>query len=96
MLCLLITVIKKNEIKQTFEISTNLRITVADPCRNRNGDCEHKCINNNGNRLCECYAGYKLSSDQRHCEGKLPFNPEGKLPFDLEGKLPEVIVLFPG
>ena len=53
-----------------------IHITVADPCRNRNGDCEHKCINNNGNRLCECYAGYKLSSDQRHCEGKLRFNPE--------------------
>ena len=77
---------------------------MADPCRNRNGECEHKCINNNGNRLCECYAGYKLSSDQRHCEGKLPFDPESKLPFDPEGKLPfdpegklrEVIVLFPG
>lgn len=44
---------------------------VTDPCRNRNGDCEHTCINNNGNRVCECYRGYKLSADQRHCEGEL-------------------------
>lgn len=44
---------------------------VTDPCRNRNGDCEHTCINNNGNRVCECYRGYKLSADQKHCEGEL-------------------------
>lgn len=44
---------------------------VMDPCRNRNGDCEDICINKNGNRVCECHPGYKLSADQRHCEGEL-------------------------
>lgn len=44
---------------------------VIDFCRNRNGDCEYICINNNGNRVCECYRGYKLLVDQRYCEGEL-------------------------
>ncbi|XP_060525070.1 collagen and calcium-binding EGF domain-containing protein 1-like [Cylas formicarius] len=40
----------------------------VDECLDRNGDCEHGCINEVGSHRCSCRAGYVLRPDNRTCE----------------------------
>lgn len=39
-----------------------------DECLDRNGDCEHRCINEIGGYRCFCEEGYILRADNRTCE----------------------------
>ncbi|GLV44330.1 faulty attraction [Carabus blaptoides fortunei] len=40
----------------------------VNECEDRNGDCQHECINEIGSYRCECRDGYVLRSDNRTCE----------------------------
>ncbi|XP_018571839.1 collagen and calcium-binding EGF domain-containing protein 1-like [Anoplophora glabripennis] len=40
----------------------------VDECLDRNGDCEHNCINERGSYRCSCRPGYELRPDNRTCE----------------------------
>ena len=37
-------------------------------CLDRNGDCEHECVNESGGYRCSCRPGYVLRPDNRTCE----------------------------
>jgi len=45
-------------------------IIETDPCKTDNGRCEQKCVNYGGQAICQCYAGFKLTSDGKTCEGQ--------------------------
>ena len=39
-------------------------------CSFRNGGCSHHCNDTGASRVCSCYDGYSLQSDQRTCRGE--------------------------
>lgn len=41
----------------------------VDECETQDHGCEHECINTLGGYECNCYIGYELHSDKKHCEG---------------------------
>ena len=48
-------------------------IRVVDACGGiDNGGCEHQCVvTNEGNELCECFAGFEIDSQSpKKCVGK--------------------------
>ncbi|CAD7084767.1 unnamed protein product [Hermetia illucens] len=40
----------------------------VDECETQDHGCEHECINTLGGYECNCYIGYELHSDKKHCE----------------------------
>ena len=34
--------------------------------------CSQLCINTEGSYMCQCQSGYRVSEDQRSCDGKKP------------------------
>ncbi|XP_063909807.1 collagen and calcium-binding EGF domain-containing protein 1-like [Zophobas morio] len=40
----------------------------VNECLDRNGDCEHECVNESGGYRCSCRPGYVLRPDNRTCE----------------------------
>ncbi|XP_071450169.1 collagen and calcium-binding EGF domain-containing protein 1-like [Hetaerina americana] len=40
----------------------------VNECMDNNGDCSHRCINEQGGYKCECRDGWKLQGDNRTCE----------------------------
>ena len=41
-----------------------------DECRERQGGCNHQCVNTNGSYECVCPPGQKVGPDQKTCVGK--------------------------
>ena len=39
-----------------------------DECTNKNGGCQHKCINTPGSFKCDCNEGYVLHMNQKDCK----------------------------
>lgn len=52
-------------------------------CEDKNGDCQHECLNTLGSYTCRCQEGYRLRPDNRTCE--LLQDQEGS-PGDLEAQ----------
>ncbi|CAG9765383.1 unnamed protein product [Ceutorhynchus assimilis] len=48
-------------------------------CEDRNGDCEHDCINEMGSYKCKCKPGYILRSDNRTCQPELNGLNKGRM-----------------
>lgn len=54
-----------------FLILLKLKLTTfadINECLNKNGDCEHECINEIGSYRCVCKPGFTLRTDNRTCE----------------------------
>jgi len=45
-------------------------VAEIDLCKINNGGCDHKCLNYDGQIVCQCREGYRLLDDQSNCEGK--------------------------
>lgn len=45
-----------------------LTISDVDECEDNNGDCEHRCVNEDGGYRCTCREGFRLRGDNRTCE----------------------------
>ena len=60
-------IVAKAKIKKHFPSLTCLDI---NECAINNGNCQDKCLNNQGSYSCGCRAGYRVSVDKRSCEGK--------------------------
>ena len=52
-------------------ITPYLYILELDPCVNDNGGCDQRCVNHGGRAVCQCYAGWSLTTDGRTCEGNV-------------------------
>ena len=51
--------------------SFTLPNTDIDECTEDIDDCAHTCINTVGSYICSCDSGYRLSSNNRGCYGKV-------------------------
>ena len=47
-----------------------LVLTDLNECAIDNGNCDHKCTDNDGSYECSCNDGYQLHTDERLCLGK--------------------------
>ena len=52
-------------------ISHALAILDVDECAEDTDTCAQACTNTNGSYTCSCDPGYRLASDNRHCDGML-------------------------
>ena len=41
----------------------------VNECSINNGNCQDKCFNTYGSYSCQCRVGFKISEDQRSCQG---------------------------
>ena len=55
-------------------VSSFLTHIDIDECTENSNGCNQLCTNTPGSYACYCNVGYELSSDQKTCVGKLPFD----------------------
>ena len=55
-------------------VSSFLTHVDIDECAENSNGCNQLCTNTPGSYACYCNVGYELSSDQKTCVGKPPFN----------------------
>ena len=66
MQCILLEIIRGTSVINTTFIRADI-----DECALGITVCSHICTNTYGSFLCDCYIGYKISSDNRTCVGEL-------------------------
>ena len=54
-----------NVYSHVFCISTDI-----DECAEGSDECEHMCMNTEGNYTCSCYESYLLADDGKSCTSK--------------------------
>ena len=62
-----------NYIRTT--VSPFVSFSDIDECEPHNGGCDHFCRNTIGSFECSCHKGFKLLTDERSCQGRLPSPP---------------------